>query len=54
VRVGLLEFGYSSIRQENNVGKAGEQHREEGSASSVGACFFLDLTGISFGVHFYL
>jgi len=54
VRVGLLEFGYSSLSQENNVGKAGQQQREEGSVSSVGGCFILDLTSISFGVHFYL
>lgn len=54
VRVGLLEFGWSSLKQENNVGTAGAQQRKEASASSLGGCFFVDLTGISFGLHFYL
>lgn len=54
VRLGLLEFGYSSLNQQNNVGSAKEQTRVEGSAERVGFNLMLDPFAISFGVHYYL
>jgi len=54
VRLGLLEFNYSTLNQQNNVGSATEQYRVNGTAKSIGGNFMIDLLSLSFGVHYYL